>query len=154
MLVTADTQTSLVTAVDLIKRLLVPVPDSRNEHKRVQLEELARINGNRDQTWVDDSDRFDWNLTAVQCSLCAGLGHVTADCLMRGRDRLNQRLESEFDAFLSEIGEAPPPSQLETCVQTPPAAVQPDHDLTDAEFWKHFGDLLVAVASRPRYEEA
>ena len=45
VLLTADTTESLDSAEEMVRKLLVPVEEGKNEHKRKQLEELARING-------------------------------------------------------------------------------------------------------------
>lgn len=45
VLITADTDESIVKAEAIIKKLLIPIEEGKNEHKRQQLETLARING-------------------------------------------------------------------------------------------------------------
>lgn len=136
VLVTAETQASLEKAVELVRRLLVPVPDALNEHKHVQLEELARLNGNREESWLEQG--YAWNPRHVQCSGCGGLGHIAADCLLTGRDQRTRRLEFEFEAFLSEIGEAPEPSERPAPA---PPAVQYVDDASYAEFRKVLGNI-------------
>eukprot|EP01099_Mayorella_cantabrigiensis_P004288 TRINITY_DN3216_c0_g2_i1.p3 TRINITY_DN3216_c0_g2~~TRINITY_DN3216_c0_g2_i1.p3 ORF type:complete len:138 (-),score=53.25 TRINITY_DN3216_c0_g2_i1:810-1178(-) len=45
VLITGDTEDSLNKAADMIEKLLVPVEEGKNEHKRQQLRKLAEING-------------------------------------------------------------------------------------------------------------
>lgn len=150
VLVSADTQDSLERAVEMVKSLLTPVDEAKNEHKRAQLRELAEINGTlRDQTWLEAGGGFDWNPANVQCAVCGDLSHITADCPLKGTGQRNQRLESEFDAFLSEIGEAPLPSEpavAPTFVGRQPAS-NPAEDDAYAEFQKSMGDLAKAPPS-------
>ena len=45
VLITADTTDALTQAEKMVRRLLIPLEEGKNEHKRQQLETLARING-------------------------------------------------------------------------------------------------------------
>ena len=45
VLITADTNESLKKAEEMVRKLLIPIEEGKNEHKRQQLETLARING-------------------------------------------------------------------------------------------------------------
>jgi splicing factor 1 len=61
VLIAADTEECLTKGVDEVRRLLTPVDDNSNEHKRKQLMELATINGT-----LRDNDF---------CAYCGGSGH-------------------------------------------------------------------------------
>lgn len=63
-------------AAQMIQDLLVPTDEARNEHKRVQLRELAALNG----TLKDDQ----------HCYLCGESGHRYASPTI---DSLTQRME-------------------------------------------------------------
>lgn len=53
-------------AAEMIEDLLVPTDEARNEHKRLQLKELAALNG----TLTDDQ----------HCYLCGQSGHRQFEC--------------------------------------------------------------------------
>jgi hypothetical protein len=66
VVVEADDESSLEEACRMVEKLLVPVEDGSNEHKRAQLRELAEING----TLKSYSG----------CNLCGHLGHKQVAC--------------------------------------------------------------------------
>lgn len=96
-MVTAPSHEALKTAVHRIKeviRLAVDCPEDQNELKRLQLRELALLNG----TLRDDermlrcsncgsmehrtfqcSEKSNF-VNAQTCEICGGVGHVAADC--------------------------------------------------------------------------
>jgi len=111
VLITADTESQLEKAGRMITDLLVPKEEGNNEHKRMQLEELARINGTlRDKSWSVNTERS-FDRKEVKCGICGEQSHPSSDCPLRGKGMGPYpgapKLESEFDKFLSEIGEAP-----------------------------------------------
>ena len=60
VLIEGDTQTQVDAAADMIQRLLVPVDEDANEHKRQQLRELAELNGTlRDENHLESRARQD-----------------------------------------------------------------------------------------------
>ncbi|XP_057817411.1 splicing factor-like protein 1 [Cryptomeria japonica] len=115
VLVEADDQESLDQAVDMLEKLLVPVDEGRNEHKRAQLRELAALNGtirddefcrlcgepghrqyacpNRNSTFKSD----------VLCRICGDGGHPTIDCPMKGSLQ-GAKMDDEYRNFLAELG--------------------------------------------------
>jgi len=103
VLLTADTEESIVKAEAMVKRLLVPVEEGQNEHKRQQLETLARINGTlRDpSTWKGEGDGK-FGASIVSCSICGEISHPTRDCPMKGQG--GSRLDDELSAFFGELG--------------------------------------------------
>jgi len=46
-LIQADTDEQVQKAAEMIEKLLVPIPESENEHKKAQLRKLAALNGQR-----------------------------------------------------------------------------------------------------------
>jgi len=57
VLVSADNDKSLHLAVDMVLKLLIPVEEGKNELKREQLRELAKIHGTlRDDDTLNDED--------------------------------------------------------------------------------------------------
>jgi len=115
VLITADTEDQLNKATKMIRELLIPVEEGKNEHKRQQLRELAVINGTlRDNSWMQPvTFESSFEPANVKCAICGEVSHPTSDCPLRGNSILpgQAALASEMDKFLSEIGEAPPPSQ-------------------------------------------
>ncbi|XP_059667061.1 splicing factor-like protein 1 [Cornus florida] len=62
----ADNQESLDAAVPMVEKLLIPIDEGMNDHKRAQLKELAKLNGNfRDEN---------------VCSVCKEQGHKHYAC--------------------------------------------------------------------------
>ena len=59
-------------AAEMIEDLLVPTDEARNEHKRLQLKELAALNG----TLTDDQ----------HCYLCGQSGHRQFECPTQAAD--------------------------------------------------------------------
>jgi len=113
VLITGDTEAQLDRAGKIISALLVPVSEGMNEHKRAQLRELAEINGTlRDRFWMPSATEASFTKAEVKCSICGEVSHPTSDCPLRGKGAIPSTaptMESEFDKFLSEIGEAPAP---------------------------------------------
>ncbi|MED6113913.1 hypothetical protein PIB30_075230 [Stylosanthes scabra] len=81
VLIEADNQKSLDAAVGMVEKLLVPVEEERNEHKREQLKELAQLK----------ATRRDENV----CSVCGDKGHRQYAC---------PNLESTFKFDLFDTG--------------------------------------------------
>lgn len=102
-------------AANMIERLLQPVDEERNEHKRMQLRELAALNG----TLKDDQT----------CYLCGDSGHRSYECpkkamdlyklplhiqekvdelyqkdVIRVRPEEAGKLDNEYKSFLMEVG--------------------------------------------------
>jgi len=110
VLITADTDDQLNKASEMIEKLLVPVEEGKNEHKRQQLRKLAEINGTlRDHMWNQGGESRTWQPADVHCAICGEVSHPTSDCPMKGKVG-KTKIDQEYEAFLTEIGEAPNPS--------------------------------------------
>lgn len=70
VLIEADTEDSVNKAAGMVEKLLVPVGDGQNEHKKAQLRELASLNGTF--------------RSSESCHVCKEAGHVAKDCPMAG----------------------------------------------------------------------
>ncbi|KAF9158390.1 hypothetical protein DFQ26_007707 [Actinomortierella ambigua] len=134
-LVSADTEEKIAKAIELINKIIetsASVPEGQNELKRMQLRELASLNG----TLRDDENQTCLNCGALGhrryecpeirnvtislvCNICGGQGHASRDCRERNnpeaRER-NQKIDSEFLNLMAELGETVP--------QPPPAPSQ------------------------------
>ncbi|XP_070533779.1 splicing factor 1-like isoform X4 [Ptychodera flava] len=133
-LVTANNAESVKKAVDQINEIIrqgIDTPEGQNDLKRMQLRELAALNGTlRDAEAVrctncGASSHRTWQCTerqnitnTVQCSQCGGAGHIAADCRQK-RDRAGgfgptntvdkAKMDSEYLSLMAELGEGPPP---------------------------------------------
>ena len=75
-------------AADMIENLLVPTDEARNEHKRLQLRELAALNG---------------TLKADQhCYLCGQSGHHQFECPNKPQDEI-YKLPTEIQEKVDQL---------------------------------------------------
>eukprot|EP01126_Amoeba_proteus_P009470 TRINITY_DN1358_c0_g2_i4.p1 TRINITY_DN1358_c0_g2~~TRINITY_DN1358_c0_g2_i4.p1 ORF type:complete len:395 (+),score=84.77 TRINITY_DN1358_c0_g2_i4:62-1246(+) len=103
VLITADTKKQITTAAKMVKKLLVPVEEGKNEHKRAQLRKLAEINGTlRDNVWQPTGRT--WTSADVYCKHCGEISHPSSDCPLKGKKVAAEVINSEYDNFMSEIG--------------------------------------------------
>ncbi|URD76861.1 KH domain [Musa troglodytarum] len=74
----ADTQNSLDSAVQMVEKLLVPVEEERNEHKRAQLRELAVLNGKlgKDSSEIQKTTPR----SSTSCDICGMAFHPSVAC--------------------------------------------------------------------------
>ncbi|KAJ3393362.1 hypothetical protein HDU84_002157 [Entophlyctis sp. JEL0112] len=132
-LVVAPTESQVKAAIKMIEKVVetaATVPEAQNELKRLQLRELAALNG----TLRDDESqicqncgatghrKFDCpdakNFTATLiCRICGGAGHVAADCNDRNNPQALQaasyresRIDDEYANLMAEIGDKRPAS--------------------------------------------
>lgn len=118
--VEASNQQALDAAVAMVEKLLIPVPDENNEHKKAQLVELAKIRGTyKDQNTCDlckeqghrtyacplQNSTFE----AVCCDKCGSFGHSTSNCsvflsppICKGSTEPVVDLASLYVGYLSE----------------------------------------------------
>eukprot|EP01097_Dermamoeba_algensis_P000464 TRINITY_DN1159_c0_g1_i1.p1 TRINITY_DN1159_c0_g1~~TRINITY_DN1159_c0_g1_i1.p1 ORF type:complete len:434 (-),score=117.64 TRINITY_DN1159_c0_g1_i1:731-1999(-) len=101
VLITGDTDDQLARASVLIEKLLIPVDEKMNEHKMKQLEKLAELNGTlKERKWTAPSG----GSLGISCSICGEVSHPTSDCPMKGKPGVRNKLDQEYEMFLSEIG--------------------------------------------------
>ncbi|XP_024531649.1 splicing factor-like protein 1 [Selaginella moellendorffii] len=113
VLVEADTEEALEAAAGMVEKLLQPVEEGRNEHKRAQLRELAALNGtirddescrqcgqlgHRQYCCPEKSTTFK---AGVVCAKCGDGGHPTSDCTQQG-PAVN-KMDGEYQKFLVEV---------------------------------------------------
>jgi len=102
VLVTGDTEESIKRASRLIKRLLIPVEEGKNDHKRQQLRKLAEINGTlRDNAF--EPVMKTWNSPDVFCKHCGEISHPTYDCPLKDQPVNRQVVDKEYEDFMNEI---------------------------------------------------
>lgn len=107
VLVEADTPDALEKAAGMVEKLLVPVEEGRNEHKRAQLRELAALNGTiRDDEYCRLCGepghrqyacpaRHSTFKSDVSCRICGDGGHPTIDCPLKGSAQGN-KMDDEY----------------------------------------------------------
>ncbi|CAO2827841.1 unnamed protein product [Amaranthus hypochondriacus] len=120
VLVEADTQESLEAAAAMVEKLLQPVDEVLNEHKRQQLRELAALNGTiRDEEFCRlcgepghrqfaCPSRLTTFKSDVLCKICGDGGHPTIDCPVKGTT--GKKMDDEYRNFLAELGGTVPDS--------------------------------------------
>ncbi|MGH0182587.1 UNVERIFIED_CONTAM: hypothetical protein FKN15_009833 [Acipenser sinensis] len=98
----------------------IETPEDQNDLRKMQLRELARLNG----TLREDDNRIlrPWQSTeprsitnATVCTKCGGAGHISSDCKFtrQGDPQSAQdkaRMDKEYLSLMAELGEAPVPS--------------------------------------------
>ncbi|KAK9095479.1 hypothetical protein Scep_026948 [Stephania cephalantha] len=130
VLVEAETEEALEAAAGMVQKLLQPVDEGLNEHKRQQLRELAALNG----TIRDDEfcrlcgepghrqyacpARMSTFKSDVLCKICGDGGHPTIDCPVKGTT--GKKMDDEYQNFLAELGGSGPDSLTK---QTPALAI-------------------------------
>ncbi|CAA7026650.1 unnamed protein product [Microthlaspi erraticum] len=122
VLVEADTQEALEAAAGMVEKLLQPVDEVLNEHKRQQLRELATLNGTiRDEEFCRlcgepghrqyaCPSRTNTFKSDVLCKICGDGGHPTIDCPVKGTT--GKKMDDEYQNFLAELGGTVPESSL------------------------------------------
>ncbi|KAJ4706630.1 branchpoint-bridging protein-like [Melia azedarach] len=120
VLVEAETQESLEAAAAMVEKLLQPVDEVLNEHKRQQLRELAALNGTiRDEEYCRlcgepghrqyaCPSRTSTFKSDVLCKICGDGGHPTIDCPVKGTT--GKKMDDEYQNFLAELGGTLPES--------------------------------------------
>jgi splicing factor 1 len=109
VLVEAETQDALEAAAGMVEKLLQPVDEVLNEHKRQQLRELAALNGTiRDEEYCRlcgepghrqyaCPSRTSTFKSDVLCKICGDGGHPTIDCPVKGTT--GKKMDDEYQNF-------------------------------------------------------
>ncbi|KAF9406523.1 hypothetical protein HW555_013129, partial [Spodoptera exigua] len=129
--ITATNADCVKKAVEKIKEVIrqgVEVPEGQNDLRRMQLRELAQLNGTlRENDAVrcancSATDHKTWlcpdkpNVTnSIVCSSCGGAGHIARDCRAKrpGQGTLHSasnkaKIDEEYLSLMAELGEAAP----------------------------------------------
>ncbi|XP_071738494.1 splicing factor-like protein 1 [Rutidosis leptorrhynchoides] len=138
VLVEADTQESVDAAAGMVEKLLHPVDEVLNEHKRQQLRELAALNGTiRDEEYCRlcgepghrqfvCPSRNSTFKSDVLCKICGDGGHPTIDCPVKGST--GKKMDDEYQNFLAELGGTVPESLTKST--SSPLAIGPASSVT------------------------
>ena len=134
VVIEGDTDEAVDMAAEMVQKILTPIDEGYNHHKRAQLKELAMINGtfqDRPEYCLicggmghsgvhcpeNENNKLVGFKAGVACAICGDGGHPTGDCPMKGKGTTNgggggnttnnkipQELTKEYQNFLSEIG--------------------------------------------------
>lgn len=128
VLVEAETQEAVDAAAGMVEKLLQPVDEVLNEHKRQQLRELAALNGTiRDEEYCRlcgepghrqfaCPSRTSTFKSDVLCKICGDGGHPTIDCPVKGST--GKKMDDEYQNFLAELGGTVPESLTKSTSST------------------------------------
>ncbi|KXJ27733.1 splicing factor 1 [Exaiptasia diaphana] len=147
-LVTGPTHESVAKAVAMIQDILkqgIEAPEGQNDLKRMQLRELAALNGTlredellsrcrncgaaNHRHWECPEQR---NVTnSVICTKCGGAGHLANDCVQKeGIAPIpniqvdKAKMDSEYLSLMAELGEGPPPPPVVAAPPPPPPPIE------------------------------
>ncbi|GLD66639.1 splicing factor 1 isoform X2 [Lates japonicus] len=131
-LVTANTMENVKKAVEQIRNILkqgIETPEDQNDLRKMQLRELARLNGTLREDdnrilrpWQNSEPRSITNTTL--CTKCGGAGHISSDCKYTSTFAAHRttggeppqsaqdkaRMDKEYLSLMAELGEAPVPT--------------------------------------------
>jgi splicing factor 1 len=105
-------------AVRLVEPLLDPTHPDHEREKLRGMEQLEIMNGTTTRSAerqlrlieADGRDETDYSMVAagIQCGICGGKGHLTADCPMRnptaGESREQWRADNEYANLMKDVG--------------------------------------------------
>lgn len=138
--ITAPNPEAVKKAVDKIKDVIrqgIEVPEGHNDLRRMQLRELAQLNGTLRETDCPrctncgSTEHKSWlcpdkpNVTnSIVCTSCGGAGHISKDCRSKrpgagvvgadGETENSQaKIDEEYLSLMAELGEGPPPSAVQ-----------------------------------------
>lgn len=110
----------------------IDVPEGHNDLRRMQLRELAQLNGTLRETDCPrctncgSTEHKSWlcpdkpNITNnIVCSACGGAGHISKDCRSKrpgagGPPATNAqaKIDEEYMSLMAELGEGPVPEVI------------------------------------------
>ncbi|KAH8312146.1 hypothetical protein KR044_009596 [Drosophila immigrans] len=132
--ITAPNPEAVRKAVDKIKDVIrqgIEVPEGHNDLRRMQLRELAQLNGTLRENDIQrctcgSTDHKSWQCpdkpiitNTIVCTSCGGTGHLTKDCRNKrpgsgapgmACEDSQAKIDEEYMSLMAELGEGPPPS--------------------------------------------
>lgn len=132
--ITAANPECVKKAVEKINEVIrqgIDVPEGHNDLRRMQLRELAQLNGTLRETDgprctnCGSTDHKSWlcpdkpNVTNnIMCTACGGAGHISKDCKGKrpGQGGVpntdsQAKIDEEYLSLMAELGEGPPPKK-------------------------------------------
>ena len=129
VVILGETWEGVDAAAEMVGHILRPIDEEENVHKRMQLRELASINGtfvesfgacrfcgqqghvqaNCPEREAMESASYRAPVELVTCKICGDGGHPTRDCPLAGKSAdagaaATNEMNQEYTAFLNEIG--------------------------------------------------
>ncbi|XP_037824546.1 splicing factor 1 [Lucilia sericata] len=144
--ITAPNPEAVKKAVDKIKDVIrqgIEVPEGHNDLRRMQLRELAQLNGTLRETDCPrctncgSAEHKSWlcpdkpNVTnSIVCTSCGGAGHISKDCRSKrpgagvvgaeaATENSQAKIDEEYLSLMAELGEGPPPSAAQKSTADP-----------------------------------
>ncbi|ALC46297.1 SF1 [Drosophila busckii] len=141
--ITAPNPEAVRKAVDKIKDVIrqgIEVPEGHNDLRRMQLRELAQLNGTLRENDVQrctcgSTDHKSWQCpdkpiitNTIVCTSCGGTGHLTKDCRNKrpgsgvpgmACEDSQAKIDEEYMSLMAELGEGPPPNAKNDTPPTP-----------------------------------
>jgi splicing factor 1 len=118
VLITAQNEADLKKAEAMVRKLVTPMEESKNDHKRAQLRKLAEINGTlregRDDDIMGDQSERRGGGGSSCCRNCGATAHITYDCESKGTHvgvpnlSVREFFDNEYASFCMAVGEAVP----------------------------------------------
>ena len=126
-MVMADSEEKIQVAIDMITQVIetaTSVPEGHNELKKLQLRELAALNGTlrADEEIIcancGEAGHRRYECTAkrnvtnsVICRVCGGVGHFARDCMARNDPSMleaaknrESKMDNEYQSLMKELG--------------------------------------------------
>jgi len=161
--ITAANPECVKKAVDKIKEVIrqgIEVPEGHNDLRRMQLRELAQLNGTLRESDgprcnnCGSTEHKSWlcpdkpNVTNnIVCSACGGAGHIAKDCRSKRPGQggvvaagAQAKIDEEYLSLMAELGEGPDP-ESDSCPGMPTISNAPR---------SNFSNLFDRPAQPPR----
>lgn len=153
--ITAPNPEAVRKAVDKIKDVIrqgIEVPEGHNDLRRMQLRELAQLNGTLRENDIQrctcgSTDHKSWQCpdkpiitNTIVCTSCGGTGHLTKDCRNKrpgsgapgmACEDSQAKIDEEYMSLMAELGEGPPPSAPKPEVPAPPQLHRASYSIFD-----------------------
>ncbi|KRG01535.1 splicing factor 1 isoform X1 [Drosophila mojavensis] len=153
--ITAPNPEAVRKAVDKIKDVIrqgIEVPEGHNDLRRMQLRELAQLNGTLRENDIQrctcgSTDHKSWQCpdkpiitNTIVCTSCGGTGHLTKDCRNKrpgsgapgmACEDSQAKIDEEYMSLMAELGEGPPPSAVKADAPTAPQLHRASYSIFD-----------------------
>ncbi|XP_064550928.1 splicing factor 1 isoform X1 [Drosophila montana] len=153
--ITAPNPEAVRKAVDKIKDVIrqgIEVPEGHNDLRRMQLRELAQLNGTLRENDIQrctcgSTDHKSWQCpdkpiitNTIVCTSCGGTGHLTKDCRNKrpgsgapgmACEDTQAKIDEEYMSLMAELGEGPPPSAAKADTPVAPQLHRASYSIFD-----------------------
>ncbi|KAH8382247.1 hypothetical protein KR009_002556 [Drosophila setifemur] len=171
--ITAPNPEAVRKAVDKIKDVIrqgIEVPEGHNDLRRMQLRELAQLNGTLRENDVQrctcgSTDHKSWQCpdkpiitNTIVCTSCGGTGHLTKDCRNKRPgtgapgmtcEDSQAKIDEEYMSLMAELGEGPPPAAAAAKADQTPANSGPQLHRASYSIFDKKPSQMQAIQSPP-----